>query len=74
MSVTAVQSDASIERHTDHYFNRTKQVVRRFGDKQVTYAVFMRRPVLFTPRLMVDALESVAQRRGVQFKIEQRYK
>ncbi|MBT4354517.1 MAG: nicotinate phosphoribosyltransferase [Rhodospirillaceae bacterium] len=73
MSSTAVQSDASIERHTDHYFNRTKRVVRQFGDKQVTYAVFMRRPVLFTPRLMIDALEAVAERRGVHFEIEQRY-
>ena len=73
MSSSAVQSDESIERHTDHYFNRTKRVVRQFGDKQVTYAVFMRRPVLFTPRLMVDALEAVAERRGVRFEIEQRY-
>ncbi|MDA0367650.1 MAG: nicotinate phosphoribosyltransferase [Proteobacteria bacterium] len=74
MPLSVVQSDAAIQRHTDHYFNRTKTVVQRFGDKQVTYAVFMRRPVLFTPRLMIDALETVAARRGVQFEIECRYK
>jgi nicotinate phosphoribosyltransferase len=74
MPLSAVESDAAIERHTDHYFNRTKGVVRRFGDKRVTYAVFMRRPVLFAPRLMVDALETVASRRGVRYDIELRYK
>ncbi len=74
MPLSVVQSDAAIQRHTDHYFNRTKTVVQLFGDKQVTYAVFMRRPVLFTPRLMIDALETVAARRGVQFEIECRYK
>ncbi|MEQ8247647.1 MAG: nicotinate phosphoribosyltransferase [Alphaproteobacteria bacterium] len=74
MPFSVVQSDAAIERHTDHYFNRTKSVVRRFGDKRVTYAVFMRRPVLFTPRLMVDVLETVAARRGVKYDIELRYR
>ncbi len=73
MTHAAVQSDDAIARHTDHYFNRTKSVVRRFGDKRATYAVFMRRPVLFAPRLMVEALESVAARRGVAFEIDQRY-
>ena len=34
----------SISRLTDVYFNRTKETVRRFGDKKVTYALFMRRP------------------------------
>ena len=31
---------------TDQYFLKTKDVVRRFGDRRVTYAVFMRRPVI----------------------------
>ena len=26
---------------TDHYFLRTKKAIERFGDKTVTYAVFM---------------------------------
>jgi len=73
MSLTAVQSDDAIARHTDHYFNRTKSIVRRFGDKQATYAVFMRRPVLFAPRLMREALDAAAERRGVGFDIDLRY-
>lgn len=67
-------AEADIARWTDHYFLRTKKIVGKFGDQRVTYAVFMRRPVLFTPRLMVDWLEQVAARRGVKFDIELNYK
>jgi nicotinate phosphoribosyltransferase len=59
-----------IPRLTDAYFLRTKEVVRRFGDRHVTYAVFMRRPVICTPRLMIEFLESVAAERKTEFKIE----
>ena len=31
----------------------------RFGDRQVTYAVFLRRPVISAPRLMLDWLATV---------------
>ena len=30
--------DGEIERYTDHYFNRTKRVIGKFGDCRVTYA------------------------------------
>ena len=39
----------------------------------MTYAVFMRRPVIFTPKFMVDWLEEVAVVRGTSFDIELRY-
>ncbi|HWK43680.1 MAG TPA: nicotinate phosphoribosyltransferase [Stellaceae bacterium] len=52
---------------------RTKAVVERFGDKRVTYAVFMRRPVISTPRLMVEFLERAAAERGTTFDIELAY-
>ncbi|MDR3438152.1 nicotinate phosphoribosyltransferase [Telmatospirillum sp.] len=58
---------------TDHYFLRTKEIVGRYGDCQVTYAVFMRRPVLFTPRLAVEWLQAVARERGTQFQIDLNY-
>ena len=64
----------SIIRWTDSYFNRTKEMVRRFGDKTATYAVFMRRPVVFTPRIMVDWLNAVAAGRQTAFEIELNYK
>jgi nicotinate phosphoribosyltransferase len=62
-----------IARLTDHYFNRTKATVERFGDKTATYAIFMRRPVIFTPRLAVDWIKAVAARRGVRIDIDLRH-
>jgi nicotinate phosphoribosyltransferase len=63
-------TDAVIASRTDAYFNRTRAIVRRFGDARVTYAVFLRRPVVSAPRLMLDWLEEVARARGTQFDIE----
>lgn len=55
---------------TDVYFNRTRAIVHRFGDKRVTYAVFLRRPVISAPRLMLDWLAEVATARSAHFDIE----
>jgi nicotinate phosphoribosyltransferase len=63
-------SPDDIERLTDRYFSKTREAVGRFGDVTVTYAVFMRRPVRFAPRLMVEWLTGVAEARGVTFDIE----
>jgi nicotinate phosphoribosyltransferase len=57
---------------SDHYFLRTKKAVQRFGDKTVTYAIFMRRPVISAPRLMIDWLKQVAAARGTSFAIDLR--
>src|SRR5258707_7084633 len=56
--------------HTDSYFLKTKAIVEKFGDREATYAVFMRRPVICTPRLAVEFLEKTASERGVSFEIE----
>ena len=64
---------AQIPALTDHYFLRTKEVIGRFGDQTVTYAVFMRRPVVAAARLAVEWLERVAQERGIQIHIEQTF-
>jgi nicotinate phosphoribosyltransferase len=58
---------------TDQYFVKTKELVRRFGDRRVTYAVFMRRPVAYAPRLMLSFLEQMAADRGTEFEIEAKY-
>ena len=63
-------ADAVITARADSYFNRTKAVVSRFGDTQVTYAVFLRRPVIAAPRLMLDWLRAVAASRATAFQIE----
>jgi nicotinate phosphoribosyltransferase len=62
-----------IERLTDAYFNRSKEVVGRFGDTRATYAVFMRRPVICAPRLAIEWLQAVADQRKTRFDIELRY-
>ena len=66
--------DTEIARQTDAYFNRTKAIVQRFGDAQVTYAVFLRRPVVSAPRLMIEWLEKVAAERGTAIEIELMHK
>ena len=63
--------DADIEARTDAYFNRTRAVVERFGDMEVTYAIFLRRPVIAACRLMTDWLRAVAAHRRTSFAIEE---
>ncbi|MFC7735233.1 nicotinate phosphoribosyltransferase [Roseomonas sp. GCM10028921] len=62
--------EADIAARTDVYFKRTKEVVQRFGDKPVTYAIFLRRPVVSAPGLMLDWLRTVAAERGAALDIE----
>jgi nicotinate phosphoribosyltransferase len=69
----SLPGEDDIPRLTDNYFLRTKSIVESHGDCRVSYAVFMRRPVLFTPRLAVAWLESVAAARGTHFDIELNY-
>ena len=64
---------ADIAGRTDVYFNRTREVVARFGDQLVTYAVFLRRPVIAAPRLMLDWLRAVAEARGTTFELDAKY-
>jgi nicotinate phosphoribosyltransferase len=60
----------SLAARTDSYFLKAKAIVGRFGDRQATYAVFMRRPVVCTPRLAIAFLEDAAAERGARFDIE----
>jgi nicotinate phosphoribosyltransferase len=68
--VAASRLAADIAARTDVYFDRTRQIVARFGDKRVTYAVFLRRPVISAPRLMIEWLEQVAASRRTRFEID----
>ena len=64
------ETDSAITNRTDVYFNRTREIVEKFGDARVTYAVFLRRPVISAPRIAVDWLRAVAAQRGTAFDIE----
>jgi nicotinate phosphoribosyltransferase len=66
-------SAADLSRFTDKYFLKTREIVGRYGDVEATYAVFMRRPVVFTPRLAVDWLQEIAAARGSRFVIDSAY-
>ena len=66
----AADEPSALAAQTDSYFLKTKAIVGRFGDRPATYAVFMRRPVISTPRLAIDFLESEAAERGTSFEIE----
>ena len=63
-------ADVVITGRTDSYFNRTKAIVQRFGDARVTYAVFLRRPVVSAPRLALDWMRAVATARGAEIQID----
>ena len=65
--------ELDIRAHTDTYFNRTRTIVGRYGDAQVTYAFFLRRPVLAAPKLMLDWLRQVAEARGAALRIDVRH-
>jgi len=64
-----VYSD-DISRWADVYFNRSKKTVENFGDVKVTYALFMRRPVVSAPKLAMDWLTAIAAERGTSIKIQ----
>ncbi len=66
-------AEADIADWTDVYFKRTRKAVERFGDMKATYAIFMRRPVISAPRLAIDWLTEIGQRRGVTFEVDLRY-
>ncbi len=70
---TAAALEADIAGRTDSYFNRTRKILARFGDNRVTYAVFLRRPVICAPRLMLDWLGEVAKARDTVIEIDLMY-
>lgn len=62
--------EREIAARTDSYFNRTREIAAHFGDVRVTYALFLRRPVIAAPRLMIDWLRAVERARAARFEIE----
>jgi nicotinate phosphoribosyltransferase len=70
----AADVSADIAARTDSYFNRTRQIVSAFGDKRVTYAIFLRRPVICAPRLMLNWLNMVAAVRNAEIEVNLVYR
>ncbi|HQT67007.1 MAG TPA: nicotinate phosphoribosyltransferase, partial [Acetobacteraceae bacterium] len=68
--MSADTDPSAISARTDAYFNRTKDIVGKFGDARVTYALFLRRPVVSAAGLMLNWLRAVAKARHADFDIE----
>ena len=62
-----------LDLNTDHYFKKTKSIILKNKDVEVTYAIFMRRPVLFCPSLAIKWLRKVERIRKTKFRIEMCY-
>ena len=65
--------ELQIQSWTDKYYAHTKKTVAEFGDSIVTYALFMRRPVISAPRLALNWLTSVSKERLTNFEIDLKY-
>ncbi len=62
-----------LPRVTDSYFTRTKSIVSKFGDIEVTYAIFMRRPVLSALNPALDWLFGILKKRKCKVKLRRFY-
>jgi len=67
------RTDPDIAAWTDVYFRRTKEITARFGGVTVTYALFLRRPVVSAPNAALDWLHNVAAERGFAVEVDLRY-
>ncbi len=61
--------ESFIKNNTDHYFRKTQEIIKKNKDIRVTYAVFMRRPVLFCPKIALKWFKQVEKNRKTKFKI-----
>ena len=58
---------------TDTYFLRTKDIICEYGDTEVTYAIFMRRPVIAALAPAVTWLEQIVKERNGSVNIKRSF-
>ncbi|MDA1283837.1 MAG: nicotinate phosphoribosyltransferase [Proteobacteria bacterium] len=63
-----------IKSQTDNYFLKTKKIISKFGDKQVTYAIFLRRPGILAIKMAMDWIKFVASKRKIKIILKSPYK
>ena len=73
LSLGRPDGEAEIGAWTDHYFRRSRALVEHFGDVRAVYAIFMRRPVISAPRLMLGWLEKTAAARDFAYDVDLRF-
>src|SRR5499426_4189447 len=62
-----------IHTRTDKYFSKSREIVERFGDKAVTYGVFMRRRVICAINPAIECLRECYPADGTPLKITRLY-
>ena len=65
--------DNFLDINTDYYFQKTKNIIADNNDAEVIYAIFMRRPVLFCPRMAIKWLKKIEKIRETKFDITMCY-
>jgi len=70
MQNTHAPSEINVSLWTDKYFSNTKTIIEHFGDTEVTYAFFLRRPVLCATRLATEWIQTQALHRGIEVSID----
>ena len=55
---------------TDSYFTKSKSIVSKFGDTEVTYAIFMRRPVLSALNPALKWLDNILKDRNCKINVK----
>lgn len=58
-----------IETNTDKYFTKTKQIVENYGESNVVYAVFIRKPSIYACGLSIKWLQEVSEIFNVSINI-----
>jgi len=62
-----------VRTRTDKYFTKSREIVERFGDKTVTYGVFMRRRVICAVNPAIDCLREYYASDATALKITRLY-
>ena len=63
----------ALRRRTDKYFTKSREVVEKFGDKTVTYGVFMRRRVICAVNPAIELLREYYPAEASPLKITRLY-
>ena len=63
-----------IKSYTDNYFLKSKQIIKKYGDVDVTYAVFIRRPGIVALKLATDWIKSIAKERKIKIQTHTPFK
>ena len=57
-----------INNYTDNYFLKTKKIIQKYGDINVTYAIFIRRPGIIALKLAINWIKQISKDRGIKVK------